>query len=226
MIYFAGRRDWVLDLFCKAGGATKGYQKVGYRVLGVDIEPQPNYCGDQFIQADAMDALSWHLGRFKLVHASPPCQRYIRSGMFDREEHPDLLPEVRALLEQAAEIYRMDWVIDNVPGAPLRADYKLCGCMFGLPDLERERWFETSWGGFEIRPPCHHPRPVVGVYGHPRGGAPGQTWGWGTAADWSRAMGIDWMTADEMAEAIPPAYTAHIGWEYRKHLRQMVTLNY
>jgi DNA (cytosine-5)-methyltransferase 1 len=27
----------------------------------------------------------------------------------------------------------------------------------------------------------------------------------------SKAMGIDWMTKDELAEAIPPAYTEFIG---------------
>ncbi len=33
----------------------------------------------------------------------------------------------------------------------------------------------------------------------------------GGVALWRRAMGIDWMTRDELAQAIPPAYTEHIG---------------
>ena len=58
------------------------------------------------------------------------------------------------------------WIIENVPGAPMRPDYRLRGCMFGLPLLKRERWFETSWNGFDLRPPCHHTEPVITVAGH------------------------------------------------------------
>jgi hypothetical protein len=46
-------RPRMLDLFCGAGGATKGYQRSGLYVVGVDVKPQPNYCGDEFHQADA-----------------------------------------------------------------------------------------------------------------------------------------------------------------------------
>lgn len=32
-----------------------------------------------------------------------------------------------------------------------------------------------------------------------------------TQADRRKAMGIDWMNRDELAQAIPPTYTEHIG---------------
>jgi DNA (cytosine-5)-methyltransferase 1 len=33
-------------------------------------------------------------------------------------------------------------------------------------------------------------------------------------------MGIDWMTRPELAEAIPPAYTEHIGHYLLAHIQQ------
>jgi DNA (cytosine-5)-methyltransferase 1 len=34
-------------------------------------------------------------------------------------------------------------------------------------------------------------------------------------------MGIDWMTGDEIAEAIPPAYTQYIGEQLMEHLARV-----
>ncbi len=64
----------LLDLFCKAGGCTKGYQQAGFYVVGVDIESQPHYCGDEFIQADALDFMARNRRMFDAYSASPPCQ--------------------------------------------------------------------------------------------------------------------------------------------------------
>lgn len=197
------RRPWLLDLFCGAGGATKGYQRAGFRVVGVDIEPQPNY-PFEFIQANA---LGFDSPGFDAIHASPPCQDHIRGGLQRNHGTGWMLKAARDLITRSG----VPWVIENVPGAPMRPDYQLCGSQFGLP-IRRHRWFETSWRAFSLMPPCDHSGPIVGVYGHPHGEAgawPGMLPG--TIESWSAAMGIDWMIADEMRQAIPPAYTEFIG---------------
>jgi site-specific DNA-cytosine methylase len=181
-----------------------GYHRAGFYVVGVDNRPQPNY-PFEFHQADAM---TFPLAGFDAIHASPPCQAFSGATRMqgDPSSHADLLTPTRERLRQAGTA----WVIENVPGAPMRADFKLCGCMFSL-GVQRERWFETSWQAFDLRPPCHHPVPAVGVYGY--SGSRGSSGIYsGRLRRWSEAMGIDWMThAKQVGQAIPPAYTEYIG---------------
>lgn len=202
-------RPLLLDLFCCQGGAATGYHRAGFDVIGVDIWPQPRY-PFEFQQGDALEALAtFDLSRFSAVHASPPCHDHVRTFVA-KDGTGRLLAQARDALERTG----LPWVIENVPGAPMRADYRLCGCMFGLPLLARERWFETSWHGFEMRPPCHHPERPVTVTGN---GIPSRSWYYGRVggSEYYRlskeAMGISWMTKAGLVQAIPPAYTEHIG---------------
>jgi DNA (cytosine-5)-methyltransferase 1 len=209
-------RPVLLDLFSCAGGAAVGYHRAGFDVVGVDIHPQPRY-PFRFVQADAMQALeAWDLSRFAAIHASPPCQDHSRS--YKPHEHGTgwMLASTRDLLKKSG----VPWVIENVPGAPMRADYRLCGCMFGLPQLRRERWFETSWRAFDLRPPCWHTGHAITVTGSGGGtrNSKQQFGRWPDKEDWATAMGIDWMTLAELAQAIPPAYTDHIGRQLMEQL--------
>lgn len=210
-------RPRLLDLFSGAGGAAMGYHRAGFYVVGVDLVESPNYCGDEFHQADAITVLEDGLGwmgwldfdspPFDAIHASPPCQRYIRGGLSDKTKHPDYLPTVREMLKRTG----LPWVIENVPGAPIRADVELCGSMFGL-EVRRHRWFEFSEPLTILTPPHDHSYPIAGVYGNAHGKA--GAWPGMLPSDletWSRAMGIDWMTCAELADAIPPAYCQFIG---------------
>lgn len=187
----------------------------GFFVFGIDINPQPNYCGDEFMQADVMevlgdyDAMPGFIGSFDAIHASPICQGNSNLRHFNADEYADLLTPTR---ERLIEI-GLPWVIENVPGAPMRKDIVLCGEMFEL-DVQRHRWFELSSGppGVLLSPCVHATRPV-GVYGH------GQFYWEGNEKKWrnvtrdeaSAAMGIDWMSRKGLSQAIPPAYTEFIG---------------
>jgi len=195
----------LLDLFCGAGGAAMGYHRAGFDVVGVDNRPQPHY-PFEFVQANALWVLDFGgalFGQpFDAIHASPPCQSYIRGGL-QHDDHPALVEPVRELLQQTG----LPWVIENVPGSPLRPDAVLCGSQFGL-DVRRHRWFELSWGEPILTLSCDHSQPIAGVYGalHGRQGAwPGMLPD--TLETRREALGIDWMTAAELSDAIPPAYT-------------------
>jgi DNA (cytosine-5)-methyltransferase 1 len=217
-----------LDLYCGAGGATRGLQQAGFHVTGVDIRPQPRYCGDAFVTADALSFAPWWLSyHFDFIWASPPCQAHTSmKTMPNARRHFDLIPATRTLLEASGKPY----VIENVVGAPLEMPFKLCGSMFGLGAqgcrLERHRIFETNWFAPERDPQCRHDlRPVIGVYGgHARRRA-ASAGGRGTRDVWegghrqaaSEALQIDWMTLGEMSESIPPAYSKWIADQFLSH---------
>lgn len=215
----------LLDLFCGAGGAAKGYQQAGFYVIGVDIARQPNYCGDTFIQADALDHLGEAIDKFypfnyvNAIHGSPPCQRWSAKTK-DKEKHPDLITPLRGLLEIISD--EVPWVIENVPQAPLLNPTQLCGSSFGL-SVRRHRMFESNVILDDL--PCRHgwQKPRFLVYDHGKnylsGTVPVFGTGGGKAREhWPKAMGIDWMTDTELAEAIPPAYTHFIGAQIMAHL--------
>lgn len=220
-------RPRLLDLFCGAGGAGMGYFRAGFDVVGVDIVPQKRY-PFTFVQADALEYVAAHGHEFDAIHASPPCQAFTSAQVLWQREHPNLIPATRAALILTGAPY----AIENVPGAPIRPDVTLCGTMFGLsiPEkhgyLRRHRHFEL--GGVWTLPltsPCSHPIGwrSIGVHGHTGGrSVRSNNHGW-SAADWRTAMQIDWMTRDELAQAIPPPYTEFIGRQLLAAIRNEVT---
>jgi DNA (cytosine-5)-methyltransferase 1 len=206
-----------LDLYCGAGGAARGYVDAGFRVVGVDINPQPNY-PYEFIRRDAREALSgWAVARaFDAFHASPPCQDHSPlSALVGKHGTGHLLADTRKLLAATGKPY----VIENVPGAPMRPDVVLCGCMFGLRTY-RERQFELS--GFTALSPCHSPH-IARTATSRRRERWAQGWHISITGDVGtymgpEAMGIDWMNGNELCQAIPPAYTRFIGERLLAHL--------
>jgi hypothetical protein len=214
----------LFDLCCGAGGATKGYQDAGFYVIGVDINPQPHYIGDEFYQADA---LAVDLAGAAAVHASPPCQfattmsNKVRGKGDPLNGHLNLIPPMRSKLLATA----LPYVIENVPGARrwLKPSVALHGGMFGL-GVQRPRLFECN---FPLdRPPlASKVENPVGVYGKHHDGR--LLW---KRADGSEqraahslvqaqlAMGMDWGDWHGVKEAIPPAYSRWIGTQLMSHL--------
>lgn len=201
-------RPLLLDLYCGAGGAAVGYHRAGFEVIGVDVEPQPNY-PYEFVKLDALGLLAdpdgiavfgRFLTQFDAIHASPTCQRKARVTAWrgNREHHPNTLTPTLAALRAST----IPWVVENVPEAAdeMRADYLLCGTQFGLP-IQRHRIFERgNWDHYELTQPCmcYRNRRIL----------PFMHKGERAYAD---AMGCTWMTNVEGRQAIPPAYTEYIG---------------
>jgi DNA (cytosine-5)-methyltransferase 1 len=200
----------VLDLFCGAGGASMGYAKAGYEVVGMDIKHGKRY-PFEYIRRDVMTLRPEDLEGFDLIHASPPCQTYsvtkhLRVAQGKSTSKQDLLAQVRSLLV----VSEIPYVIENVKGAPLIDPVQLCGSAFGLK-VRRHRLFESS---MELRgTDCHHKEQgkPVGIYGSMRDEIPGGGHTAKTMDEAREAMGIDWMIWGELVEAIPPAYTHYIG---------------
>jgi DNA (cytosine-5)-methyltransferase 1 len=209
----------ILDLFCGAGGAGMGYHRAGFEVVGVDIEPQPNY-PFEFIQGDALKFLMENWREFDRYHASPPCQAHTNAQRIQGREHPDYIACVRNAFELIRwRSPRRHWVIENVPGAPLLSPIELCGAMFGLGTY-RHRLFESS---SDLVPPTHpgHVAPITKMGRPPQPGEFMHVVGNFSGVSQARAaMGIEWMTRDELRESIPPAYTEHIGRQLIAHLAQ------
>ncbi len=218
-----------------------GYHRSGFDVVGVDIKPQPAY-PFEFIQADALTVMREFRasgvraaiyvsgrGTFDAIHASPPCQAftaYKRTGNVG--DYPDLIAQTRELLQATG----LPYVIENVEGAPLIDPLLICGSMFDpAMDIRRHRLFESNVPLDPPMWPCRHKLQAVkrfpGGRSKEQGGSnrhPARmtveigTWDIPLGVQ-QRAMGIEWMTLEELSEAIPPAYTTFIGDQLMQHVQ-------
>lgn len=210
------RRPRLLDLCCGQGGASAGYVAAGFDVTGVDLYPQPRY-PYRFIQGDALALLADRsfVAMFDAIHASFPCQAFLLGTLAPARHVPDLVTPGRLLLQATG----LPWVMENVVGAPLdrKRSIVLCANSFGLRAY-RHRRFEYS-AGLRLTAPTHLPH-IKRVANRRRrerwlaGDHASITGDVGTYVG-PEAMGVNWMTGNGLSEAIPPAYTEHVGRQIR-----------
>jgi len=164
--------------------------------VGIDPDPNPF---SEVIQADARNPPV--ACDYKLAVAHPPCQRYsvCTNGTGEPESHPEQIEDARRVCRNHAEHY----LIENVPGAPLRDPVKFVGGMFGLP-IHYPRCFETS---FEVVRPNYVKRwdPSVGPLAEQ--GKKGNAWV-GKSEGWRIAKGYshEWNIRPLKRHAVPAPY--------------------
>ncbi len=216
-----------LDLFCGAGGASKGLKDAGFNIVtGIDITYFHEYykTGGHMHKRNVFSCEpEWINQYYDFIWASPPCQAYSvgTKGFRNKgKQYPDLIAATRKLLLKTGKPF----VIENVPGAPIRKDLLLCGEMFNLPII-RHRWFEIN--GFKCWKPYHekHKRSVCkgtaiavwtggkpGCFGNKKQRAKLKP---ATIEQMQKAMGINWINNKKtIAQCVPPAYAEYIGKQF------------
>jgi hypothetical protein len=165
-----------LDICCRMGGATVGLQRAGFHVIGIDIDPQPGYPGDEFFQIDGLEILAdlieypLTLGDpISLVWQSWPCQDGNTATASNRargihDEHEQFIPRARVLSEKIGIPYVLEQPTASRADL-IRRDLTLCMDMFKgsmpPPWVQKHRSFEIS--RFKVEQPEHPSGPVRGV---------------------------------------------------------------
>ena len=231
-----------LNPYCGVGGVTRGLQLAGFHVTGVDIAEQPDYCGDEFAQGDAVDHILAHGGEYDVICAEPPCQDHIAITAGNRgrpgwtDDHRNWIVPTREALAKIREATGVPTVIECGVGRHLRRDLMLCADMFypddwNGPRVQRHRYFEID--GLTVPQPRHRKHrgyirgmrhgvwrdgpeaPYVAVYGEGGGKA--------TIAEAQAAMGIDWtVSRHSLNEAVPVPYAQYVGRFLMAALKQPV----
>jgi hypothetical protein len=193
----------VLDLFAGPGGVARGFQRLGFDVVGVDIDPHPAYPAE-CIEHDLRDGLPERIRgeSFAYAWASPPCTPFAATQY--RQSGENLIPAARRLL---AGVGAEHTVLENVPGARpwLRAPVELEGGPFGL-GVRKRRLFETSFRAWS-RVGTTAPEFCIGDREHP-------------VEDYREAHGLDRdapIGAKDVRHCIPPAYVRALVEDAREY---------
>ena len=238
----------LIDFFCCEGGASEGFDRAGFQVYGVDIEPRKRYpfpfhqgnaidVMDRLLAGEAIDftcpdkSIIWlTLEQCAVWAGSPPCQAWSVTRHTNDKKHPELIEPTRERFIASG----LPYIIENVEGAPLIDPVCLCGSEFGLKALDvdgerlalqRHRLFESNIFLMGAGGCAHDNDQVAGVYGGGRHrnvndpDSPSRRGGYTPLGSVrNELMGINWMTQWGLTQAIPPAYTEFLGGQMLDHL--------
>lgn len=200
--FFESKKVKVLDLFCCSGISAEGMLRHNVEVVGVDVLP-PSYYPSYFLQSDVRDINLTFMQLFDFVWCSPPCQ----SNSATWKLHGSKMKGEACMIAWCRDILtraQVPSIIENVEGAKMKVDFKLCGSMFGL-NVKRHRLFEcVNWQPFTSPLYCNHERFVNGV--HTIAGA-----FIGSKHDAADSLGCyPCRTRWELQQGVPPAYSEYI----------------
>jgi hypothetical protein len=191
----------ILHCFADTGVECEALSAYG-EITRVGIAPTENPFTDELIACDAHELDLDRTFDIGLFH--PPCQKWTPGAQMNgtTEEHDNLIPVARELARE----YCDEWIIENVPQAPLHNPVMLNGGMFGLP-LHYERAFETSYHVPE--PPRQtqlgRPRNEFAEH-HSTGGFQGGKELWKSVKGYSH----DWPSKPLKRSGIPRAYINYL----------------
>lgn len=190
----------VLHCFADTGIECEALTAYGH-ITRVGIDPTDNPYTDELIASDAREVSFDQKFDLGLFH--PPCQKWTPGAQMNgtTAEHDNLIPVAREI----AKAHCNNWIIENVPQAPLNDAVTLNGEMFGLP-LHYERDFESSYH-------IEQPRQQTRLTNHGTFDKHHDTGGWnGNKRLWKNVKGYshDWPSTPLKRSAIPRAYLNYL----------------
>lgn len=206
----------IYHIFADVGVESEPLSGYG-RVVRVGLDPYDTNSSEP-VQADA-NQLPLKPGA-DLAFLHPPCQKWSQATVAqgDQDDHPDMIPLARDLGEKYAD----EWIIENVPNAPLQDPVTLSGRMFGLP-ITYERAFETS---FHVEQPPRHQDLTADTGPFATHQATG---GWnGSAERWRciKQVSGDYPAEDMKRSGIPAPYIHYLmRWYFRAQDRAQGSAN-
>jgi len=190
----------ILHAFADEGIESEALAAFG-TVTRVGLDPKDNPYTDELIKADIRKYETTQEFDLGLFH--PPCQRWTPGAQMQGTDtdHENLIPVARNLARDCCD----EWIIENVPQAPLHKPVTLNGGMFGLP-LHYERAFETSYHVNQPRQQTRLNGPGGFETHHANGGFQG------SKALWKSAKGYtgEYNAKSLKREAIPRTYINYL----------------
>lgn len=218
----------LLDACSCAGIGADGYARSGWTVICLDNDKNAlKHNPHETVLGDVLTLLAdpKFVGQFDAIHASFPCQGFTAARELARAQGRESSSRTADLLTPGLALLRAwggPYIVENVERSPLRdlPHVRLCGSSWGLK-VQRHRLFHSNVEGLTGLPCDHSTFDVDPISGKPRPWgvyyAKGDNIPSGGRTCLSVEHAMDCMGVERevpwpyLCEAIPPAYTQHLG---------------